>query len=115
MPEELEPTIERMFSRRDFFERAGSGMAGMALASLLGNELSAATADKRGTTPPHTDLAARQPHLVPRAKCVIHLFMNGGPSQMDLFDPKPELTRRHGEAYFDRIAGEVENPDQAAR
>ena len=39
--------------------------------------------------------------------------MNGGPSQMDLFDPKPELDRRHGEAYFDRIAGEVESPAAA--
>jgi hypothetical protein len=113
MPADFEPTIERVFSRRDFFERAGSGLAGMALASLLGNELSAATADKRSTAPIYTDLAARQPHLAPRAKCVIHLFMNGGPSQMDLFDPKPELTRRHGEAYFDRIAGEVENPNEA--
>ncbi len=55
----------------------------------------------------------RRPHFAPRAKAVIHLFMNGGPSQMDLFDPKPELTRRHGEAYFDKIAGEVENPHEA--
>ncbi len=39
--------------------------------------------------------------------------MNGGPSQVDLFDPKPELTRRHGEPYFDQIAGEVENPHEA--
>jgi hypothetical protein len=39
--------------------------------------------------------------------------MNGGPSQMDLFDPKPMLDRYHGRAYFDRIAGEVENPHSA--
>jgi hypothetical protein len=39
--------------------------------------------------------------------------MNGGPSQMDLFDPKPALDRYHGQAYFDRIAGEVENPQNA--
>jgi hypothetical protein len=39
--------------------------------------------------------------------------MNGGPSQMDLFDPKPELDRRHGESYFDKIAGEVESPTSA--
>jgi hypothetical protein len=40
---------------------------------------------------------------------VIHLFMNGGPSQMDLFDPKPTLDRHHGQPYFDSIAGEIEN------
>jgi hypothetical protein len=39
--------------------------------------------------------------------------MNGGPSQMDLFDPKEELERHHGESYFDKIAGEVENPQAA--
>ena len=40
---------------------------------------------------------------------MIHLFMNGGPSQMDLFDPKPTLDQHHGKPYFDKIAGEVEN------
>jgi hypothetical protein len=39
--------------------------------------------------------------------------MNGGPSQMDLFDPKPELDKRHGQSYFDKIADEVENPAAA--
>jgi hypothetical protein len=53
------------------------------------------------------------PHFRPRARAVIHLFMNGGPSQMDLFDPKPFLDRHHGEAYFEKIAGEVENPQAA--
>ncbi len=48
-----------------------------------------------------------------QAKAVIHLFMNGGPSQMDLFDPKSELEKRHGEDYFNKIAGEVEFPDAA--
>ena len=55
------------------------------------------------------DLRPRSTHFPAKAKSVIHLFMNGGPSQMDLFDPKPELDRHHGEAYFSKIAGEVEN------
>src|SRR5262249_31715494 len=59
------------------------------------------------------DLRPRRPHFPARAKSVIHLFMNGGPSQMDLFDPKPELDRRHGQKLFDKIAGEVENPSSA--
>ena len=59
------------------------------------------------------DLQPRPPHHRPRAKAAIHLFMNGGPSQMDLFDPKPQLDKHHGEAYFDKIAGEVENVKDA--
>jgi hypothetical protein len=59
------------------------------------------------------DTGARLAHFPPKAKAVIHLFMNGGPSQMDLFDPKAELERRHGEPYFDEIAGEVEFPEAA--
>jgi hypothetical protein len=58
-------------------------------------------------------LRPRPPHFEPKARAVIHLFMNGGPSQMDLFDPKPMLDRFHGRPYFDRIAGEVENPQSA--
>ena len=50
-----------------------------------------------------------------KAKAVIHLFMNGGPSQMDLFDPKPELDKHHGKPYFDKIAGEVEYPQGRRR
>jgi len=85
-------------SRRDFFQTVTGGFMGGALLSLLEPEALA--------TP-------SQPHFSPRAKSVIHLFMNGGPSQMDLFDPKPELNRLHGKSYFDEIAGEVENPQAA--
>ena len=59
------------------------------------------------------DLKPQPTHHDPKAKSVIHLFMNGGPSQMDLFDPKPELDKRHGEAYFSELASEVENPTAA--
>ena len=60
-----------------------------------------------------TQAAPLQPHLEPKATSVIHLFMNGGPSQMDLFDPKSKLDRLHGKSYFNKIAGEVENPTAA--
>lgn len=103
-------------TRRGFFEHVGLGVAGMALASLAADEVPGEALTPTGPRAPGqvpTDLAARRSHFAPRAKSVIHLFMNGGPSQMDLFDPKPELDRRHGEAYFDQIAGEVENPHQA--
>jgi len=85
-------------SRRDFFQTVTGGFMGGALLSLLEPEALA---------------APLQPHFSPRAKSVIHLFMNGGPSQMDLFDPKPELNRLHGKSYFDEIPGEVENPQAA--
>src|SRR5205085_5023538 len=48
---------------------------------------------------PHSPLAPKEAHHKPRAKAVICLFQHGGPSQMDLFDPKPELTKRHGQQH----------------
>jgi hypothetical protein len=87
--------------RRDFFTTIAGGTFGAALATLLARELRAA------------DLAPRVPHAAPKARAVIHLFMNGGPSQMDLFDPKPALEKNHGKPYFSKIAGEVENPQAA--
>ncbi|MDX1982000.1 MAG: DUF1501 domain-containing protein [Bryobacteraceae bacterium] len=75
-------------SRRDFFTRAGSGLAGLALGSMLAAEGRAAKLDP---------LAPRQPHVKPRAKSVIWLFMEGGPSHIDLFDPKPALEKMNGQ------------------
>jgi len=95
--------------RRDFFQQVGSGMIGTALASLLGEDLLAGDRGQRNVF----DLKRRSPDFTPKANSVIQLFMNGGPSQMDLFDPKPELDRRHGEPYFDEIAGDVEFPAEA--
>src|SRR5262245_3320144 len=86
-------------SRRGFFQAVSTALYGAALAHL---------SQARADTAPPADLKPRPPHFPAKAKGVIHLFMNGGPSQMDLFDPKPELERQHGKAYFDKIAGEVE-------
>src|ERR687890_125614 len=96
------------FSRRDFFDRVADGLYGVALTTLLSSDIYGASTTT-GERPVY-DLKKRAPHFEPKAKSVIHLFMNGGPSQMDLFDPKPALDRLHGKRYFDRIAGEVENP-----
>jgi hypothetical protein len=89
-------------TRRGLFQQVSAGIGTAALASLLNEDVYAAGESVHAA-----------PHHHPRAKSVIHLFMNGGPSQMDLLDPKPELTRHHGENYFERIAGEVEFPDAA--
>src|SRR3954467_1628677 len=91
-------------SRRGFFHQAGGGIYGTALAYLLGQDLYRAAANERHAP----DLKPRAPHFAPKAKSVIHLFMNGGPSQMDLFDPKPMLDKHHGQSFSDKIAGEVE-------
>jgi hypothetical protein len=100
----------RSLTRRGFLQRMSGGICGAALAYLIGQDLRSGSplfaADDSGNRLP--GLEPRQPHFPPRAKSVIHLFMNGGPSQMDLFDPKPMLDKHHGEAYFDKIAGEVE-------
>ena len=88
-------------TRRDLFRSVPGGIYGAALASLLARE-SPSRADEPA------DLKPRKPHFAAKAKAVIHLFMNGGPSQMDLFDPKPALDENHGKTYADRLAGEIE-------
>jgi hypothetical protein len=102
-------------SRRGFLHRVSGGIHGAALAYLLGQEFDggARLSAAESAMQPAIDLAPRPAHMTPRARSVIHLFMNGGPSQMDLFDPKPALDQHHGEAYFSKIAGEVENPQSA--
>jgi len=107
-------------SRRNFLGQMGSGLHASALAYLLGNDLFGDSATRASAeTGDHPaertiyDTQPWQPHFEPRAKSVIHLFMNGGPSQMDLFDPKSELDRNHGKSYFDKIAAEVEFPSAA--
>jgi hypothetical protein len=75
-------------SRREFLRHSGMGFAAVGLAGLLGSEAARAT--------PTNPLAPRAPHFPPRARRVIHLFMNGGPSHLDTFDPKPALARFAG-------------------
>lgn len=101
--------------RRDFFQQVAGGLCGAALAHLLALDGHAESPDssgqlERNAQPKRYDLAAKKPPHFGRARSVIHLFMNGGPSQMDLFDPKEALERHHGEPHFDKIAGEVEFP-----
>jgi Protein of unknown function (DUF1501) len=99
---------QNRITRRGFFDRVSDGLYGTALASLLSRDL-------YGTEPAghraSYDLKPRSPQFEPKAKAVIHLFMNGGPSQMDLFDPKPMLTKHHGEAYFDKVAADLTVPE----
>lgn len=78
-------------TRRDLLFRAGAGFGALALSALLAEEAGA------GQTPRRDDpLAPRPPHFTPKAKSIIWLFMEGGPSHLDLFDPKPALERLAG-------------------
>src|SRR6185503_17905733 len=79
-------------TRRSFFKRVGAGIQGAALLHLFGQNLLAD--EKRAAS----SLLPQPPHFPAKAKSVIHLFMNGGPSQVDLFDPKPTLTKLGGTA-----------------
>ncbi|REJ64510.1 MAG: DUF1501 domain-containing protein [Planctomycetota bacterium] len=74
-------------NRRAFLSQAGTGIGAAALSSLLASDAAAGS--------PSTGTGV--PHFAPRAKRVIYLFMSGGPSHVDLFDPKPLLTARDGE------------------
>ncbi len=75
------------FSRRQLLQRAGGGLGWIAAASLLGRDALA------GSLNP---LAPKSAHFTPRAKSVIWIFANGGPSQVDTWDYKPELAKRDG-------------------
>lgn len=83
-------------TRRDFLCRSGMGFASLGLANLMASQglLSAAPGADRSVSP----LAPKGPHFVPKAKRVIHLFLNGGPSHVDTFDPKPSLQKYAGKA-----------------
>jgi hypothetical protein len=80
----------RVSSRREFFTQAGSGLAGLALGSMLSEHTAKAA-------PLKDPMAHRPPHHHPKAKSIIWLFMEGGPSHIDLFDPKPALEKLHGQ------------------
>jgi hypothetical protein len=87
-------------SRRDFLFQAGAGFGGLALAHLLAHE---GLADTPAAADPHSPLAAKRPQHEATAKNVIFLFMEGGPSHLDLFDPKPKLRELAGKPLPESI------------
>ena len=100
-------------TRRTFFSRMSDGLYGMALASLLGSDLcKAAPAAVAGALPVY-DLKKKAPHFEPKAKAVIQLFMNGGPSPVDLLDPKPALQKFAGQPPSRDLASEIRAVAQA--
>lgn len=85
-------------SRRELLKRTGMGFGGLALAGLFAERQWADHHVSAGALPAaEGPLAPRKPHFAPRAKRVIHIFANGGPSHLDTFDPKPALDRYNGQ------------------
>src|SRR5438067_5072311 len=82
----MNPFARLSMSRRDFLARAGMGMGALSLGALAQAE-----------SPSPSPLTAHAPHFAPRAKRVIHFFLNGGPSHVDTFDPKPALAKYAGQ------------------
>ncbi len=103
-------------SRRDFLARSGIGLGAIALQSLLARESVA-----KVVATPNSPLIAKKPHFKPRAKNVIFLFMEGGPSHLDLFDPKPLLNELAGKTLPDSFGpiltsmGESKSPLLASK
>ena len=88
---------DRPLTRREML-RCANGIGAVALAALAADPMYGATASSADlSTQPAGPLAERSPHFRPRATRVIFLFMDGGPSQVDTFDPKPRLNREHGQ------------------
>lgn len=101
-------------NRRHFLAAQGMNLGSLALAWMLQRDGYAHAADPRKPTleRPVYDLRPKAPPKPPRAKAMIQLFMQGGPSHVDLFDPKPELTRQHMKTFSGEI--QYDNAGQAS-
>ena len=95
--------MKSFWSRRDFLFQSGGGVSGVALAWLLDQQgmlaadraVSSGACDAKASGP--TPFLAKKPHFAPRATSVISLFMSGGVSHVDTFDPKPALRQYSGQ------------------
>jgi hypothetical protein len=101
-------------SRRHFLAQSGFGLGSVALAWLLKEEGLLAEPPRSDLARPELeqkkfDLLPKKPHFAPRARAMISMFMQGGPSHIDLFDPKPELDKLDGQKF----PGEVKYDDAA--
>src|SRR5438132_12313669 len=85
------PHVPRQVTRRDLLFKAGAGFGALALSALLAEDASAQIQN------PKSKIQNLSPHFTPTAKSVIWLFMEGGPSHIDLFDPKPALEKLAGQ------------------
>jgi hypothetical protein len=97
---DLKRELELTLTRRQLFGRASTGIGVAALASLLNPALFAAASEEKN---PKTGGLTGLPHFAPKAKRIIFLHQSGAPSQMDLFDYKPQLQKYHGTELPDSV------------
>jgi hypothetical protein len=90
-------------SRRQLLRTSALGFGTIALTHLMNSQRAAANAPPAAGSAAYADLRPRAPQFAPRAKAVIMLMQNGGPSQMDLFDPKPMLAKLEGQVHAERV------------
>lgn len=115
-PSANQPHNEHVPSRREFLMRAGGGFGGLALCSLLAEQGILPRIAQAGTASAANPLAERSPHFAGTARSVVFLFMDGGPSHIDTFDPKPKVNEFAGQplpASIERVftpMGVTENP-----
>ena len=88
-----------LFSRRELLRASTFGVGSVALAWLLNEERLLALPSRPELDKPHFDLKSRPSHFPPRARAMISLFMQGGPSHIDLLDPKPSLAKYDGKPF----------------
>src|SRR3989442_1507020 len=99
----MEPKDILELTRRDFLISSARGVGSLALATLLARDgLLAAEPSSR-----NTEHGARVPHFAPRAKACIFIYMEGGTSQLDLFDPKPRLAELNGQKMPESLTKNV--------
>ena len=118
-----EPHHPTSATRRGFFNRVGDGLCGAALLHLLGRDMlgwdpfsgtAAVAGEPAGSRSRRVyDLKPKPAHIPPRATAVIQLFMQGGPSQVDLYDPKPMLAKYNGKSVFKDLAANISSPETA--
>ncbi len=94
-------------NRRAFLSNCGMGFSSLALGAMLARDGVGRVNDPQDWQPPNG-----QPHFPPKAKSVIWLFMNGGVSQAESFDPKPELTKYAGKSISETPFADVQNPEK---
>jgi hypothetical protein len=84
-------------SRRDFLTRTGLGLGALSLQTLGDPAAATGTLDGLSSPASLSPMAAKPPHFAPQARRIVHFFLNGGPSQVDTFDPKPALAKYAGQ------------------
>jgi hypothetical protein len=104
----MNPNEIIQLTRRDFLTSTASGLGALALASLLDTDgVVAAESGKIASSGISSSGAVKPPHFAPKAKACIFVFMEGAPSQIDLFDPKPKLNELHGQKLPESLTKQI--------